>query len=340
MKNEEKYPKLLFLSELQESEMDIYHKKYQAEKIEKVEQEFVAPPKKWKKSAIVVGIVLPVLLAAVLGGKLSKTEVKETAMLETNKTSEDNSTTTTVTKTSAQTVEKTDEEIMTEEMRQEYEEFLTCWAEAFIGRDAETLMKLSSESAWEQMGFLHIEDSYCSFGWSSPWPIFGNELYEILSINATEAELRYCAGCSNRDIEVWREKVKFERKEGELKVVSDDLKFFDIISNLDEYMEAYPEGNISGTMMDYEYNGLGESLNKYAMLYASDESYKMYFNPLTAAQTLLNITTDSTKVRIFGEKAGEETLVHIQFLRPDGMIDEVNVVMHQPYGKYGIWIVK
>ena len=81
MKNEEKYQKLLFLSELKETDLDAYYKVHQDKKVEIEEKEIlpgegadetapesVVKSKKRKKTAIVAGILVFILAAGIVGG--------------------------------------------------------------------------------------------------------------------------------------------------------------------------------------------------------------------------------------------------------------------------------
>ena len=117
------------------------------------------------------------------------------------------------------------------------------------------------------------------------------------------------------------------------------MQRYDVISELEQYRNAYPRNQITDTPMDYYTNGLGEALNKNALL-SSSEAYQPLFEAGSAALELLNISKDYSLVHYNTEENGEETNVHIWFLNDDGSTDGTSVTMWQPYGKDGIWIPK
>lgn len=91
--------------------------------------------------------------------------------------------------------------------------------------------------------------------------------------------------------------------------------------------------------MDYDTNGLGQILNKNALL-SSSEAYKQLFDARTAALDLLNISRSFELEYYDVEETEDGTTVAIPFLNRDGSVDRVTVTMWQPYGKDGIWIPK
>lgn len=220
--------------------------------------------------------------------------------------------------------------------------FVTAWAEAFVDRDAETIRGMASEEAYEQLkvnGLMGEEEDYIYFGWSSPWPMFTKQLYEILQCDDSKAVIRYYAGFSIPDVYVWEEILELEKVNGAYRTVSESIHYFDAICTIEEFYRAYPEGKIAGTMMDYTVNGLGEALNKNALLSSSTE-YHALFDPITAAADLLNLSINEELVYFSSQDLGRETTVQIHFLNEDGKTDVAEVTMWQPYGENGIWIPK
>ena len=174
------------------------------------------------------------------------------------------------------------------------------------------------------------------FGWSSPWPaLFTEEGYRIVSYDDHGAEILYYASLSTPHVVVWRETLEFVN--GQVSYWT--LQTHENISTLNEYWDAYPGNQISDTPMDYNTNGLGETLNRNALLSSSD-AYISLFDARTAALDLLNISKSFESEQYYVEEKGDEAIVSIPFLNRDGSIDRVNVTMWQPYGKDGIWIPK
>lgn len=224
------------------------------------------------------------------------------------------------------------------------------WANAFSERNAARLIDMADENLRkvlsEESGILDEETPY--FGWSSPWPMFTEKLYDIVSCNDTGAEIVYYATDSTPHVWVWRETLEFKEIEGKMKVVSETLHMYDIITSAEDFRAAYPDG-IEGTMMDYTANGLGEALNENALREAPKERelddpgrsvYQQLFSPETAAAELLNITTDKETVSYSWEDTGDTATVQINFLKENGNAESVEVTMWQPYGEDGIWIPK
>ncbi len=222
----------------------------------------------------------------------------------------------------------------------ECEELAATWAEAFIDRDAESLEAMATEEAKQQMiDYAILDESLKSFGWSSPWPMFGEQLYQIISCDENGAEILYYASDSTPHVTVWQEKLGFEEVDGKLAVSSWQIHWCDAIYEIEDFYTAYPNKEISGTPMDYYTNGLGEALNKNAMQSSSME-YRELFDPVTAAAKLLNISTDKELTSFVAKAADVETMVQIFFLNDNGSSELVEVVMWQPYGENGIWIPK
>lgn len=221
--------------------------------------------------------------------------------------------------------------------------FATAWAEAFVGRDAETIVSLASENAYEQLETSGLmaeveEEDYRYFGWSSPWPMMTDQLYEIVSCDSSGAEIIYYAADSTPHVQVWRETLEFEKVDGEFTVASENIKFYGEIFNIEEFLEAYPDGRVTDTMMDYHINGMGEALNQNALEDPESPYYAPLFDPATAAGEILNICDD--RVRYHVEETEGLATVSIHFLKEGGAVSAVNVNMWQPYGEDGIWIPK
>lgn len=229
------------------------------------------------------------------------------------------------------------------------EEFIRSWAKAYVDRAGELLLSMMSEEVERQMtGDFRLEVSGegddVHFGWSSPWPIFGEgDLYRILENDGQTAVILYYAGDSEPHLYVWRETLEYEQKDDSWQVVSESIEDLYGISSADEFYRAYPDGEITGTMMDYQRNGLGEYLNNRALKGTNDEIYSRLLDAQQAALDLLNISymqngewqDISEKVTTSVEDTGDTMTVQITFLR-DGSTVEVSMI--QPYGEDGIWI--
>lgn len=230
----------------------------------------------------------------------------------------------------------------------EAEKFVQSWADAFVDRDGHTLQEMMSEEAWKGMseegGLVIEEEDYTSFGWSSPWPMSPDNNYRILSCDEESAEILYYAWVSDPHMYVWKETLQLAQQDGNRQVTGENLKLLDYITSAEEYYMAYPEGKISGTMMDYISNGMGEALNQNAQNSRDNAVYSRLFDPEGAACYLLNIaglsygvvTDESEWVTTSAQDLADGTVsVQITFLE-DGR--QAEVVMVQPWGAEGIWI--
>lgn len=227
----------------------------------------------------------------------------------------------------------------------------TKWAEAFVDRDGEALMEMAAGEVHDDfIGNGMTDEEFSYFGWSSPWPMFTKQLYEIdkAGLTARKAEITYYATDSTPHVWVWKEVLQFAESGGTLRVISEELHTYDLITSLNELILAYSEG-IEGTMMDYTVNGLGEALNDNALREVSKQNeledpgisvYQQLFSPETAAAELLNISMDEKLVSYAWEDTGETATVQIYFLRDDGSAELAEIIMWQPYGEDGIWIPK
>ncbi len=102
---------------------------------------------------------------------------------------------------------------------------------------------------------------------------------------------------------------------------------------------AYGECSIDGSPMDYESNGAGKALNDNGLL-SSTMLYRGLFEPESAAALLLNLSDDSSEVKMerLYEESGSVNL-EITFLEDEEGLP-VRITMVQPYGDIGIWIPK
>lgn len=228
-------------------------------------------------------------------------------------------------------------------------EFIEAWAEAFTGKDGKALLGMMSEELKQQMieeGWLMMEeeDDFVYFGWSSPWPgMFTDKGYRILESDGGKTEILYYAGDSTPHLYVWRETLEYVKNDSEYQMVSESMEIFDEISSAEEFYHAYPDGEITGTEMDYQKNGLGEYLNQNAIERLNDKVYARLFDAELAALDLLNISAMyngewqdiSDRVTTSVEDTSGVTTVQITFLQDNSMIE---VSMIQPYGERGIWI--
>ena len=128
--------------------------------------------------------------------------------------------------------------------------------------------------------------------------------------------------------------------DGRFQVVNESNHFYDVMHTAEEFYQAYPDGAVTGTMMDYYTNGLGTFLNKNALEDPKNPAYQPLFDAGTATLELLNISTDEELVHYAVEDSGGIATVQIYFLEEGGKNDMVEVTMWQPYGEDGIWIPK
>lgn len=212
------------------------------------------------------------------------------------------------------------------------------WAEAYVDRDIKKIKGMANAEGIADLQNLGLTDEeLTSFGWSSPWPMYGNVLYEIVQCDDSGAVIRYYASDSTPHLIIWESTLEFEKNDKGLQVKSVVEHSYSEIYTLEEFLEAYPEGKVSGTPMDYYTNGLGEALNQNALLSSSVE-YQSLFQVDTAAAYLLNLSTNKRLVAYSVEGSGQTATVQIHFLEEGGRTDVVEVTMWQPYGKDGIWI--
>lgn len=220
-----------------------------------------------------------------------------------------------------------------------YREQIEQWAGYFCDRDGEGIISMLSETAKEQFSLLESAGGTVSFGVSSPWPMQPENSFIIQNINTADntAEILYYAMTSEPHICVWQEKITFTFENDTFIITGEELNYLDSISSEEEYMSAYPNGVITGTQMDYVYNGLGETLNNNALL-SSSNMYADLFSPDTAAVFLLNLSDNKEEVETaygYLDDGTDDMFVTITFVSSG---EQVTVKMTQPFGENGIWV--
>jgi len=224
------------------------------------------------------------------------------------------------------------------------------WAQAFCGRDGRTIIEMADEAVINDMsdalglerGVNDNDEPYAAFGWSSPWPWSGEEEpvnYRILSATDKDAVILYYAWVSDPHVTVWREDLSYTVKDGEFQVTSQHIDFLEGICVAEEFYQAYPDGIINGTPMDYyAYNGAGEALNDNAKNPNMAGAYGGLDAPDTAAVRLLNLLNNENKVAADVEYVNEEkteAVVTFTFLEN---ASTAKVRMIKPYGEDSIWL--
>lgn len=278
--------------------------------------------KKKSKLAAFLGIGLVVLIAAISLWMGERTRTEQTEIEDSTEKLE-----------SDETVKP----------KQNVEDFLQEWAEAFSGRNVEYILSHMNDKAqerYENQGLLLDYNGTKSLGWSSPWP-WGSVPFEIVQITGNQATINYAAMVSEPHVSVWRDVVHFELNEnGEYLITDSQFDMYEQITSLEEFLEAYPSGKIKNTFVDYSTTGLGKTLNLNAKKSPEAEYYQKLFNSETAARYLLNLSEneDVIEVSVISRKILEnETTVSIVFGDDK---DSIEVKMVQPYGSDGIWIPK
>ncbi len=191
--------------------------------------------------------------------------------------------------------------------------FLSEWAMSFCGRDGNYIAAHSSASVQRglmEKELLSQEQGTYSFGMSSPWP-WGESDYRIRNLDENQASILYYAQTSDPHMTVWLEQITFEETERGFLVTKEELLYMDDISSHYEFCMAYPAGEIAGTPMDYETNGLLDGLLLLAG--ASAQHRKMLGQPEEAAVFLLNLSNDKKKVEVTAEERGGRTVATIYF---------------------------
>ncbi len=222
------------------------------------------------------------------------------------------------------------------------------WADAFCARNGDAIAAMSDEKTIQGMMEAQLlgtavtdgDEAHFTLGWSSPWPWSGDD-YKIVSVTQSDIVILYYAWTSDPHVTVWKEELTYELSDGEFLVTSQQLQYLDAICTADEFYAAYPEGEISGTMMDYyAYNGSGEALNQNAKNQnMSASAYEGLDAPDTAAVKLLNILDNPNKVSIDVKynDSMTEALVQFTFLEDNST---AQVMMIKPYGDDSIWLAQ
>ena len=218
------------------------------------------------------------------------------------------------------------------------------WALAFCNRDVVSIKDLAGESALEDLKDQNLLDDNDNLGWSSPWPMAefddGKAGYQIANVDADKntATILYYAWTSDPHITTWAETLHYEVTDGKLEVISEELKMLDVISSGAEFEAAYPN-DITDTMMDYQTNGLGRTLNDHAMSangMSPDGSYNLT-DPVEAARYLLNLLPNDDKVKITADKKGDLVDLTVHFTEDDVTH---TITMERPWSTDGIWVVR
>lgn len=142
------------------------------------------------------------------------------------------------------------------------------WTQAFAARDVRTIQDMATDDAKNELKEENLLDDNGNFGWSSPWPWFDEEsgmpAYQITQSDDTSATILYYAQVSDPHVTVWKETLQYTRKDDKIEIAHEELQMLNFIASGSEFENAYPKG-IQNTPMDYQANGLGETLNEHAI---------------------------------------------------------------------------
>ena len=181
------------------------------------------------------------------------------------------------------------------------------WTQAFAARDVRTIQDMATDDAKNELKEENLLDDNGNFGWSSPWPWFDEEsgmpAYQITQSDDTSATILYYAQVSDPHVTVWKETLQYTRKDDKIEIAHEELQMLNFIASGSEFENAYPKG-IQNTPMDYQANGLGETLNEHAISANGmnpDGEYNLT-DPMEAAQYLLNLLRNDGKVEITADK--------------------------------------
>lgn len=277
---------------------------------------------KIKKAAAFIGIAIITVIAVVSFVGKGNVKVEEIPQQEA-------------------TVEQTyqDENVLE---TQNIDDFVEEWAKAFSGRNVDYIVANTTEKGqekYENQGLLLTYENIKSLGWSSPWPM-GKKPYEISEIGDDYAIIYYTAMVSDPHLSIWRDVIHFEKQEdGRYLVTDSQFNMYEQIDSSVDFYEAYPNGIISGTPVDYLENGYGEKLNNNAKEDSDYSDYQKLFSPETAARCLLNLSEDEELVDVSiisgkQEERIDERVVKITFADDESFV----VQMKQAFGTNGIWI--
>lgn len=216
------------------------------------------------------------------------------------------------------------------------------WAQAFAARDVRTIQNMATDDAANDLKEENLLDDNGNFGWSSPWPWFDEEsgmpAYQITQSDDTSATILYYAQVSDPHVTVWKETLQYTRKDDKIEIAHEELQMLNFIASGSEFENAYPKG-IQNTPMDYQANGLGETLNEHAISANGmnpDGEYNLT-DPMEAAQYLLNLLRNDDKVEITADKK-DKTQVELKVHFTEDDITH-HITMIRPWGEDGIWVV-
>lgn len=216
------------------------------------------------------------------------------------------------------------------------------WAQAFCSRDVRTIQDMATDDAKNELKEENLLDDNGNFGWSSPWPWFDEEsempAYQITQSDDTSATILYYAQVSDPHVTVWKETLQYTRKDDKIEIAHEELQMLNFIAGGTEFENAYPKG-IQNTPMDYQANGLGETLNEHAISangMSPDGEYNLT-DPMEAAQYLLNLLRNDSKVEITADKK-DKTQVELKVHFAEDDITH-HITMIRPWGEDGIWVV-
>ena len=216
------------------------------------------------------------------------------------------------------------------------------WAQAFCSRDVRTIQDMATDDAKNELKEENLLDDNGNFGWSSPWPWFDEEsempAYQITQSDDTSATILYYAQVSDPHVTVWKETLQYTRKDDKIEIAHEELQMLNFIASGSEFENAYPKG-IQNTPMDYQANGLGETLNEHAISangMSPDGEYNLT-DPMEAAQYLLNLLRNDDKVEITADKK-DKTQVELKVHFTEDDITH-HITMIRPWGEDGIWVV-
>ena len=216
------------------------------------------------------------------------------------------------------------------------------WAQAFAARDVRTIQDMATDDTKNELKEENLLDYNGNFGWSSPWPWFDEEsgmpAYQITQSDDTSATILYYAQVSDPHVTVWEETLQYTRKDDKIEIAHEELQMLNFIAGGTEFENAYPKG-IQNTPMDYQANGLGETLNEHAISangMSPDGEYNLT-DPMEAAQYLLNLLRNDGKVEITADKK-DKTQVELKVHFTEDDITH-HITMIRPWGEDGIWVV-
>lgn len=216
------------------------------------------------------------------------------------------------------------------------------WAQAFCSRDVRTIQDMATDDVANDLKEENLLDDNGNFGWSSPWPWFDEEsgipAYQITQSDDTSATILYYAQVSDPHVTVWKETLQYTRKDDKIEIAHEELQMLNFIAGGTEFENAYPKG-IQNTPMDYQANGLGETLNEHAISangMSPDGEYNLT-DPMEAAQYLLNLLRNDGKVEITADKK-DKTQVELKVHFTEDDITH-HITMIRPWGEDGIWVV-